>query len=349
MSWTDSLWWGCCYATDLVVLGAAELLDRGGSLLCFASGVGFTGSYAMEATADVSYYGSANTGGHTAFGVKVSPFNLYFNDTFYLSRYDEMQWGGTYKSTDYLDPYFIRVGAAICLSVGSVIKLVGTNLKLFRLGVRDKWYDGSNQEPTLELSDIHVPSHRYAPKLKEHALVSVGSLLDSLSSASFGCALTGITISGLGFLGSSKTYSYPSEGPTVNGTYYKGPVQSMLVPFEYSVARNISLTWTLPTFNITLPAPYRPYLPFKPSTLSLPIQEFFIVLNILGKAMGSMNAIYGGGVTLKSVGKPVDSLTISGSIVAPFTFFASQALSNAVTDSLDMRKKEAKRELKITV
>lgn len=264
MKWTDAFWTAYNFTVDTVINTTSYALNGIGTIACAVGGLAFPLTYVMDDTLTASYSGVANTTGKVNVGVDIQEFNYSINGSIPFKKILEKNDGMTYKLQEYIQPGTIQMASLILVASGTLLKIFGDNIKLWQQGRADK-------ERVKERYRIECKN----PQLKEHLYITGKSITESLSYSMIACTTSGLIIKITEIIGSSMNFTYPSKGEGwVTTPHYTGPVDSSLIPVEYTLDQN--------------------------NTVKLPIIDMNVSVEEKVQAIATINATYGGGLFFQS-------------------------------------------------
>lgn len=283
----------------------ASMLDTFGSVACVAGGMGIIGSQALNKTFQSAYFGSAiGWGGLDISGTLERFFSVNYTLPLQVSK--EIEGETLFQVADYANANKICGLSMVLVVLGVILKALGSLLK--------KWQQYRYDEQFNQLDERKIRT----PGLKEYFLAQATSLNNSFTIALLSYSLMGCLVYYADLLNSALHLTYPLQGSQfVNGTYYKGPVNSISYPI-HALFDPQKVTIDIPFIgNITL--------------------LLDMVLN------GRSNITVGGGVFFKENGPvsvpPVLLITASG-IGGVSAYLASNFFSRKESRARDSRVKE---------
>ena len=230
MKWRDKFWSAYGVVANTTIDITANALNAVGSLACMAGGAGFAIAYVLDETLTASYFGSAHTTGEVTVDAGIAAFDSHVHEVFPFQQDDKMVGGLTYNLKNYLHPDTVRAASGICLGSGTVLRVMGANLKLWQQSRIEKAYFKSHHGVAID-----------SPSSEEYLLVNSESVFGSLSYTFVSASAAAIVINGSGLIGSHQSVTYPADGKgLMNSTHYSGPVASYVIPVAYKIGKNIS-------------------------------------------------------------------------------------------------------------
>lgn len=232
MKWRDGFWTACTYIADTVIGTTANSLQMFGTIACQLGGALFSISYAIDETVTANYYATAAVGGDFNFNVSVTQYRLNIkNATLPFGDYIERNNGLTYNLQNYVSPGSVFKTSLIFVGSGTALKLLGANL--------EHW-----QNARLEVRHCQtLQKKRSMPSAEEVFYWNAEDLCDSLSKTLQIQIIASTYIRYSKFFNGSHTIAYPSHGNHTDGTY-TGPVKSSLIPLNYFLDENITMSST---------------------------------------------------------------------------------------------------------
>ena len=230
MRWRDCFWSAYGVVVDTTIEVTANTFNMVGSLACMLGGVGFAVSFALDEVLNASYYGSVGATAKVKLSVKFESFDCKINDTIPFEDSFQKSDGITYLLKDYLHKDTVQITSAVLFSSGTVLRGLGANMKQWQQGRIDKAYYKNRL-------GVEIPS----PTGKEYLYANAESLSGSFSYAFLSSAVTGAVIRSQ-IISPTQSLTYPDKGELhVNATHYKGPVDAVSIPLDYTFLKNISL------------------------------------------------------------------------------------------------------------
>lgn len=264
MSWTDKFWTAYGMVLDATIDVTATALNGIGSVACMLGGAGFATSYAIDEKLNASYYGSANTVGQVNLGFDFLAFDYSINETIPIQHYDQMTGSVSYSMNDYIHPDTVRIGSAIFVTSGAILRALSANIKLWQQSRDDKRFFKHHYGVDID-----------RPHAQEYAFVNAESVCHSLYYTFTSSAIAGAVIHYSGLVGTNHSVTYPLVADQhVSSSSYNGPVNTVLIPIEFKLDRNI--------------------------TIDLPGLEDPVLVEEIVNANGMVNATYGGGLFFNS-------------------------------------------------
>ncbi|WP_131793468.1 hypothetical protein [Legionella brunensis] len=219
----DYFWSAYDTAVDLT----ANMLNAAGTLACVSGGVGFSISYLSANTLNVDYFGETDATGEVILSMELLQLLLKMNETIPFQEHVERNGEATFHLSDYLHPATIRLICGGLIASGTVLRLLGENIKLWNQGRIDK----------SRFTDIDSPS------IREYSLVSAKSIFGSISYTSLSSLITGAVINSNTI--DLKSITYPARGNLhALSEYYTGPVNNFSIPIDYDFSRNVTFKWS---------------------------------------------------------------------------------------------------------
>ncbi|MCL9683263.1 hypothetical protein [Legionella maioricensis] len=230
MGWRDRFWSAYGVVVDTTIEITANTLNMVGSLACVIGGAGFAISFAIDEVLNASYYGSVAAMGAVKLSVEFESFDYRINETIPFDDSFQKSDGISYLVKDYLHKDAVQITSAALFSSGTVLRVLGANMKQWQQGRVDK----AHYKNRL---GVDIPS----PTGKEYLYTNAESLFGSLSYTFLSTAVTGAVIKAQ-VISPTQHLTYPDKGRIqVNEPYYKGPVTEVSIPLAYTFVRNISL------------------------------------------------------------------------------------------------------------
>ena len=140
MRWRDRLWSAYGVVVDTTIEITANTLNMVGSLACMLGGAGFAMSFAIDEVLNASYYGAANAMGAVKLSVEFESFDYRINETIPFEDSFQKSDGIAYLLKDYLHQDAVQTTSVLLFSSGTVLRVVGANMKQWQQGRVDKAY-----------------------------------------------------------------------------------------------------------------------------------------------------------------------------------------------------------------
>lgn len=247
MGWKDGFWSTCHWIVDTGFYVTASTLNTLGTFACTVGGVGYAASFVMDETLNTNYYASAAAEGTVEISAEFFQFDYNVTDTIPFSEFAQKSGGTGYNLKDYLHPETVRAGSVIISATGTLLKILGANIKYWHEGRISRSYFKESHGMDISSSSV-----------KEQAVISAEALLSSLSYICLSTAMTGALIQS-GIINTRQRITYPLEGNQwVSSSHYHGPVMGLTVPINYSYSKNVSIElfgeYLLATFGARLNA-----------------------------------------------------------------------------------------------
>lgn len=287
MKWIDRFWSVGADTLNFGIFIIADTLNAFGAVFNIVGGGTLALYQAMNSTLSVSYYGSGNATGEVLVGLEFPAFNYSLFKTIPFERYLQKDDELRYHFEDYVSPASVLEAGTIATALGATLSLVGTNLKHWQQDRQRRHYFATKHH-------VIIPP----AQTMEWVYLSSESIAASFTVVLLSCSVVGAVLEFSGFIGQKHRITYPSNGlEYVNSLHYKGPVKSLLIPFQFLLHDN--------------------------ETLKLPIIDLDAAAELQVKAKAIVNATYGGDLVVKSNETTMAPLIASTSTLAMTSYLAS--------------------------
>ena len=282
----------------------------GGALVAAAGSAGFTIARGMDKPVDISYAAAGVAAGDLKVSARLEGMDFAANVTLPIHASGDADGQQNKNVANWADPSFVQMVSAIAIVSGTVIKLLGDQLRIVQRYRADRARLVTDEEVPLAKPPLQVTLSVYAE-----------SLATSLSLAMLGNMAATCVIYYSNLLGSDVDLTYPASGPSyMNSTLYDGPAISRIYPLVINFDPTEALL----------------KLPF--------IGEVKILLDMA--VHGFANVTYGAGVTFQQSSPPIippGAAVAITSAIAVLSFEAHRFFSERVVVDRDERIASLKR------